>query len=170
MFFPGGRDPDDADGYGKRPVKMFVQRGFDAVQGSESLPPQSPSPSPSRGKSSGKGGKPAPESRFHSTSRRGSSDLKDEVNEGFSSNLGDFGAVGHCGAQGWNGQHRVGGLVPWKTASHLSKGSHLIMLSKDGLVQMAAAFHSGEIKRGHIDLVLKAWLPTGNTAERVGAC
>lgn len=43
------------------------------------------------------------------------------------------------------------------------------MLAKDGLVQMAA-FHSGEIKRGHIDLVLKVWLPTGNTAERVGAC
>ena len=49
LFFPGGQGPDDADGYGKHPVKMFVQRGFDAVQGSQSLPPQSPSPRPIKG-------------------------------------------------------------------------------------------------------------------------
>ena len=158
-LFPEGQDPDGCDDYGKRLVKMIVDRGFAALQGSESPPPQSPSPSSSKGKSSGKGGKPKPESRFHSTSSRGSSDLKDEVNEGFSSNLADlvwWATVAH--------RHQMGNLV-W-----VWKGSHLIMLSKEGFIQLSEAFSEGEIERGHIDLVLKAWLASGNTAQRVGAC
>ena len=35
---------------------------------------------------------------------------------------------------------------------------------------MSEAFSEGELERGHIDLVLKAWLASGNTAQRVGAC
>ena len=170
-FFPEGQDPDGCDDYGERVVKMVVDRGFAALSGSESPPPQSSSSSPSRGKSSGKGGKPKPESRFHSTSSRGSSDLKDEVNEGFSSNLSDlvrWATVAH--------RHKVGNLiwVGWcpapQKATQLGKGSHLIMLSQEGAIHMAEAFADGEIERGHIDFVLKAWLKSGNTAERVGAC
>ena len=52
-FFPEGKDPDSADDYGERLVKVVVDIGFAALQGSESPPPQSPSPS--EGKSSGKG-------------------------------------------------------------------------------------------------------------------
>ena len=35
---------------------------------------------------------------------------------------------------------------------------------------MSEAFSEGEIERGHINLVLKAWMASGNTAQRVGAC
>ena len=109
LFFPYGQDADDADGFDKCPVKMIVQRGFDAVQGSESLPPQSPSPSPS--KTSGKIGKAEPESRFHSASRRGSSHVKDEVSKGLSSNVGElvrWAIVAHRAGVGnivWVGWH-----------------------------------------------------------------
>ena len=167
-FFPEGKDPDSADDYGERLVKVVVDIGFAALQGSESPPPQSPSPS--EGKSSGKGGKPKPESRFHTTASRGSSDLKDEVNEGFSSNLADlvrWATVAH--------RHQVGNLVwvgwcPASKPSQLGKGSHLIMLSKEGFVKLSEAFARDEIERGHIDLVLKAWLRKDDTAQRVGAC
>ena len=35
---------------------------------------------------------------------------------------------------------------------------------------MAEGFASAQIRRDHIDLALKAWLTTGDTAKRVGAC
>ena len=102
-FFPEGQDPDGCDDYGKRLVKMIVDRGFAALQGSESPPPQSPSPSSSKGKSSGKGGKPKPESRFHSTSSMGLFGLIGRGQRGVQQQLGRLGAVGYCGAQASNG-------------------------------------------------------------------
>ena len=57
-----------------------------------------------------------------------------------------------------------------KKTSVLAKGSHLIMLSKDGFVKLAQGFTHKQIGRGHIDLVLKAWLTENNRAEEVGAC
>ena len=72
-------------------------------------------------------------------------------------------------------RHHMGNLVwvgwcPEQKASQLRKGSHLIMVSKPGFIQLSRAFDEGAIERGHIDLVLKTWLKTGNTAQRVGAC
>ena len=100
-FFPEELDPDGCDDYGKRVVKMLSDRAFAAQQQFESPPHERPSASSSGGKSSGKGGKPKPESRFHSTASRGSSNLQDDVNEGFSSNLAD--------------------LVRWATVAHRHK-------------------------------------------------
>ena len=105
-FFPPGQDPDCADNYSTRVVEMMVKRSFDAVQSSESLPPQTTGPSASKGKSSGKGSKPKPESRFHKSGSRGSSDLQDEENEGFSANLAD--------------------LVRWATVAHRHKMGNFI--------------------------------------------
>ena len=169
-FFPEGQDPDGCDDYGKRVVKMIVDRGFAAAQGIVSPPPQSQGAASQPGKSSGKGGKPKPESRFHSSSARGSSDLSDEVNEGFSSNVADlvrWATVAH--------RHRMGNIVwvgwcPYKKPSQLGKGSHLLMLSREGFKAVAGAMMDNHIKRGHIDLVLKHWLQTDGTAQRVGAC
>ena len=62
------------------------------------------------------------------------------------------------------------GWCPGKKPSHLAKGSHLIMLSRQGFWHLRNGFDDKEIARGHIDLVLKAWLSTGNTAQRIGAC
>ena len=104
-FFPKGEDPDGCDDYGERVVKI-VQRGFAKAHGFESLPPQSQGSASMLGKSSGKGGKPKPESRFHSRSSRGSSDLKDVVNEGFSSNVAD--------------------LVRWATVAHRLRMGNLV--------------------------------------------
>ena len=93
--------------------------------------------------------------------------MKDDVNEGFSSNFADlvrWATVAH--------RHRMGNLVwvgwcPGKKPSHLGKGSHLIMLSRQGFWHLRNGFDDKEIARGHIDLVLKAWLSTGNTAQRI---
>ena len=190
-FFPEGQDPDGADDYSERVMQLIMERGFEALkgseslppqsqnsssskdkqQGSESLPPQSQSKSSSQGKSSGKGSKPKPESRFFSTASRESSDLKDEENEGFSSNVADlvrWATVAH--------RHKMGNLIwvgwcPEKDkTSRLSNGSHLIMVSRTGLSHIAKALHKQEIESGHIDLVLKKWLSKGNTAEKVQAC
>ena len=87
-FFPPGEDPDGADTYGQRVIKMMSKRA-EAAQSSESPPPQTSESLPPQGKSSGKG-KPKPESRFHASASRGSSDLADDENEGFSSNLADL--------------------------------------------------------------------------------
>ena len=168
-FFPEGQDPDGCDDYGKRVAKI-LDPGFATAQESESLPPQSQGAASKLGKSSGKGGKPKPGSRFHSTSSRGSSDLNDVVNEGFSSNVADlvrWATVAH--------RHRMGNFVwvgwcPTRKPSQLVKGSHLIMLSKEGFAHMGQAMTHDEIKRGHLDLVFKEWLLTGSTAQKVGAC
>ena len=103
-FFPEGEDPDHCDDYDRRLLKTVIDR---ALQRSESPPPQSETPeSPPPRSFGGKGGKPKPESRFFSTSSRGSSDLRDEVNEGFRSNVADlvrWATVAH--------RHRMGNLV-----------------------------------------------------------
>ena len=104
-FFPEGEDIDSADDYNKRLLRVIVGRGLAALTGPESPPPQDPSSSSTRGKSAGKG-KPKPESRFHGTASRGSSDPSDEINEGFSSNLAD--------------------LVRWATVAHRNKMGNLI--------------------------------------------
>ena len=100
-FYPSGEDPDEADGYGERVISLVVRRGFSALSGVESLPPRSDSRSrsPRRKEFGGKGqGKRKPESRFHHTSSRGSSDRDDRTCEGFSSNLADLvrdGTIAH---------------------------------------------------------------------------
>ena len=104
-ILPEGKDPDGCHDYGERVVKI-VHRGFAKAHGFQSLPPQSQGSASMLGKSSGKGGKPKPESRFHSTSSRGSSDLTDVVNEGFSYNVADlvrWATVAH--------RHQVGNLI-----------------------------------------------------------
>ena len=40
-FFPEGQDPDGADDYSERVMQLIMERGFEALKGSESLPPQS---------------------------------------------------------------------------------------------------------------------------------
>ena len=105
-FFPEGKDPYGCDDYGKRVTEMITDGVLATVPGSESPPPQSQGAASMLGKSSGKGGKPKPESRFHSTASRGSSDLFDHVNEGFSSNVADlvrWATVAH--------RHGMGNLV-----------------------------------------------------------
>ena len=198
-FFPENEDSDKADDYAARMVKVVLERGWESLQGSESqppqtqsssssqgklhgsesLPPQSEPPfnvfgpaSSSKGKSKGKGNsKPKPESRFHATASRGSSNLEDEENEGFSSNLADlvrWATVAH--RQGMGNLVWVGWCPAKDKRSRLSNGSHCVMVSKTGLSHMTKAFFEGKIRRGHIDLVLKEWLSTGSTAARVGAC
>ena len=63
-FFEEGQDPESDDGYSGRVVKKVVDRGFATLSEAESLPPQSPSPQSPPPRTSGKGGKPKPESRF----------------------------------------------------------------------------------------------------------
>ena len=85
------------------------------------------------------------------------SDLQDEENEGFSSNVADlvrWATVAH--------RHKMGNLV-WVGWDHgndkpsrLSNGSHLIMVSKTGLSHMAKALFERQIERGHIDFVKKS--------------
>ena len=44
------------------------------------------------------------------------------------------------------------------------------MLSKEGFYHMANALVANQIKRGHVDVVFKAWLLEEDTAQRIGAC
>ena len=79
-----------------------------------------------------------------------------------------------------NFAHRknMGGLVwfGWcpaqsgKRASWLSKGSHGIMMSKHGAAVVWKGMQTGEIPRGHIDLVLRDWLKEGGHAKTTQAC
>ena len=64
----------------------------------------------------------------------------------------------------------VGWCPESKRKSVLSKGSHLIMCNKSCIKHISNAMRSGEIERGHIDLVLKHWLQTKSVAQQVGAC
>ena len=101
---------------------------------------------------------------------RGSSDLTDDVNEGFSSNLADlvrWAIVAHRKKMG----HLIwAGWCPGKKPSMLCKGSHLLMLSKEGMVSLSHGINSGSIERGHIDLVLREWLVLQGVAEDVQCC
>ena len=199
-FFPDGQDPDKADDYRRRVAKVVTTRGVKALVGSGSLPPQtqgasssqgnfqsseslppqggkpfnvfgSPGKSTDKGKSTGKGGgKPKVESRFMGSASRGCSNMEDEQNEGFSSNVSDlvrWATVAH--RKGMGNMVWVGWVPEKGKPSRLSHGSHLIMVSKQGLSHLAKAFLKNEIRRGHIDLVLKEWLMKGQTAARVKA-
>ena len=109
-FLLGGQDPDGCDDYGKRLVKVIVDLGFAALQGSESPPPQSPSPSKS--KSSGKGGKMVPEELLPFNLFERLFEFKGRGQRGVHQQLGRRGAVDHCGAQASSGELGLGGLVP----------------------------------------------------------
>ena len=108
-FFPDGQDIDNADDYRVRMVKLLEERKKKGLQDQESLPPPDRERTADWGKGSEKG-KARPESRFHATPPRGSSDLKDTVNEGFSSNVAD--------------------LVRWATFADRMKMGNLMWLMK----------------------------------------
>ena len=173
-FYPAGEDPEGADRYSERVVSLVVRRGFSALSGIESLPPRSDSRSrsPSRQRFGGKGhGKRKPESRFHHSSSRGSSDGHDRSCEGFSHNLADlvrYATIAH--------RKRMGNIiwVGWspdrRKPSVLAKGSHLLMCSKTGILHIFNGMHQRRIERGHIDLELKYWLQSSTVAKDVEAC
>ena len=155
-------------------ASLMVRKKFPP---SESLPPQSSNPSSSQSRSqgcagAGKGeGKPKHESRFHYSSTRGSSDSKDTTNEGFSSNLTDlvrYATLAHRKDMGniiW-----VGWSPAHKKPSRLRCGSHLIMVTKEGMLHMYDAMHHGVMARDHWDVSLLNWLSIGTVAQLVGAC
>ena len=98
-FFPDGGDIDGCDNYKVRMVRMLLERKSKGLHVQESLPLLDSGRTEDQ--DTGKGsGKVRPESRFHATMSRGSSDPTDEVNDGVLFELGGSGAVGHRGASG----------------------------------------------------------------------
>ena len=112
------------------------------------------------------------ETDLHKASTRGSTREADP-DHGLKQNVADLVRIA-------NFAHRqnMGGLVwfGWcppqsgKKVSWLAKGSHGLMMSKHGAYVVRKAMHAGEIKRGHIDLVLLDWLKQPCNAEAAQAC
>ena len=159
-FFPEGEDIDGCDDYSTRLLRVIVDRGLKAMTGPESPPPQDATSSSTAGKCAGKG-KPKPESRFHGTATRGSSDPSDEINEGFSSNVADLvrwatvahrNKVGNFMWFGWN--HK-------KKPSELGWGTHGLMLSKDGFT----IWLMPSLQRRSIEATLMSFLSIGFCRE-----
>ena len=165
-FWPPGEDPDGADDYESAKFCLVVDR--------TSVPKSGP---PSRQGSKGQGkeqsGAYRPEricTEYHEALTRGSS-REDDPNHGFSQDVCDVMRIATM-------SHRVGwGDLIWlswvpnkKKPTRIGHGSQCLLLTKLGFHAIRSAIDRKVLKRGHIDLVLQAWLRAPHEAERARAC
>ena len=54
--------------------------------------------------------------------------------------------------------------------SRIGHGSHCLLVTQAGMFQVHEAKERGELKRGHIDLELQAWLLKNRNAQQARAC
>ena len=107
---------------------------------------------------------------YHRSLRRGSSDTKDE-NEGFSRRVADLVRLVTQAHRAGMGEIIWVGWQPEKAKpSRLRCGTHLVMLTKYGMMEFGLAYQTGAIVRDHIDRQLKQWLIRDGVCQAVQAC
>ena len=178
-FWPPGRDPDEADDYEFEYMNLLLDRSADDDTPEKSLPP-------SKEAATGEGGSSLPPSRsrrkhrgqqrletyYHTALPRGQTDEDAAKNYGFSRDVCDMMRIATmC--------HRsdMGDLI-WVTycpnkqhTSRIGHGSACILVTKSGMEAVRqAAKGSNLLQRGHIDLVLQAWLRCPGEAAKARAC
>ena len=170
-FWPPGKDPDKADDYEKRFVKLVTDRTAQSKAGM-SLPPSQ--------KGTGKGtssppSRRSPEGRFATdflqTVARGSSKSSEvDPNFGFSQDVADVMRIATMADR-----CRWGDLI-WLTwvpqkpkPSRIGHGSACILVTKFAFGMLEGAAKKGILRRGHIDLELLRWLKHPGEAAAAGA-
>ena len=185
-FWPQGEDPDGADDYKARlstlqeerkrsrsPNKM-KRRPQEALEPTAQTEGQASSSSSGAYRPDAKGAEKGKKivTGHHYTPARGST-VAGDLNDGLSPNVADllrmatFCTRKEMGEVIWFG---------WCCADNNYKpawpvmGSHGLMMTKKGAMELRMAMVSGKIKRGHIDLELLRWLRQKDVAADLKAC
>ena len=162
-FWPPGCDPDNADNYKYAMEKLLEKRYYAEVDESgSSLPPsQGLSLPPSQ---------PRPATQYHTSQTQGDS-IEEDVDKGFCRDVVDMMRIATmCDREGMGDFIWVSWVPNKQKPSRIGHGSQCIMVTKPGMAAVLSAKDRGLLKRGHIDLVLQAWLLNEGEAKKARAC
>ena len=160
-FWPPGEDPDNADNY-EAAVRALIETRETQGGAGSSLPPSQSAAIPR--------GQERVQTEYHTALRQGVSD-EGEEDQGFSRDVVDMMRIATMCKRKGMGEFIWVSWVPNKQKpSRIGHGSQCIMMTKTGMAACADARDRGLLTRGHIDLVLQAWLLQGQEATRAQAC
>ena len=161
-FWPPGKDPDYADTYERDVDDLIEKREMEGGSVGSSLPP-------SQGRQKGAAGQKRVETEFHTAHTQGCSDETVE-DCGFCRDVIDVVRIATMCHR-----HHMGNII-WLSwcpnkgkPSRIGHGSQCILMTRAGMLAVNEAKEKGELKRGHIDLELQAWLLKNRNAEEARA-
>ena len=162
-FWPPGCDPDNADNYKQAVENLMEKREWSELEESgSSLPPsQGLSLPPSQ---------PRAATQYHTSLTQGVS-IEEDEDKGFSRDVVDLMRIATmCDREGMGDFIWVSWVPNKQKPSRIGHGSQLIMVTKFGMAAVQSAKERGLLTRGHIDLVLQAWLLKEGEAKKARAC
>ena len=179
-FWPPGKDPDGADDYDEAYCKLRMDRLTSPPPSRD--PPASSRDHPPTRRSAQSGSSnddpaaaAASGTKFHEVLPRGTITAKhasaDDMNCGFSQDVADMVRMATmCHREGCGDLIWASWVPVKRKTTRIGHGSAMILMTRNGFRSISWGHHWGQLKRGHIDLMLQDWLRLDGVAERAKAC